>query len=149
MRQRKWRKKKKRRVSLNILHTLSGLKKRKLDYYLTIKNEIIPFAATRMDPEIIILSEVQQRKTNTIWHYFFFFFFFFLAFLGLHLWYIEVPRLGLNQSCSRQPTPEPQTHQIQAALATYTTTHRVRDQTHILVDTSQVHYWWATMGTPP
>ena len=30
------------------------------------KNEIMPFAATRMDPEIIILSEVSQRKTNTI-----------------------------------------------------------------------------------
>ena len=30
------------------------------------KNEIMPFAATWMDPEIIILSEVSQTKTNTI-----------------------------------------------------------------------------------
>ena len=30
------------------------------------KNKIMPFAATWMDPEIIILSEVSQRKTNTI-----------------------------------------------------------------------------------
>ena len=32
------------------------------------KNEIMPFAATRMDLEIIILSEVTQRKTNVIYH---------------------------------------------------------------------------------
>ena len=32
------------------------------------KNEIIPFAATQMDMEIIILSEVSQRKTNIIWY---------------------------------------------------------------------------------
>ena len=38
------------------------------DYYLAIKkNEIMPFAATQTDPEIIILSEVSQRKTNILW----------------------------------------------------------------------------------
>ena len=31
------------------------------------KNEIIPFAATWMDLEIFILSEVSQVKTNVIW----------------------------------------------------------------------------------
>ena len=29
-------------------------------------NKIVPFAATWMDLEIIILSEVRKRKTNTI-----------------------------------------------------------------------------------
>ena len=38
-----------------------------MEYYSTIKkNEIIPFAATWMDLEIIIVSEVSQRKANII-----------------------------------------------------------------------------------
>ena len=37
------------------------------EYHSAIKkNEIMPFVATRMDLEIIILSEVRKRKTNTI-----------------------------------------------------------------------------------
>ena len=37
------------------------------EYYSAIKkNEIMPSAATWMDPEIITLSEVRQRKTNII-----------------------------------------------------------------------------------
>ena len=30
------------------------------------KNEILPLATTWMDPEGIMLSEISQRKTNTI-----------------------------------------------------------------------------------
>ena len=37
--------------------------------YYSIKNEIMPFAATWMDLKSIILSEVSQIKTNIIWHH--------------------------------------------------------------------------------
>ena len=40
-----------------------------MEYYSAIeKNEIMPFAATCMDLEIIILSAGSQRKTN-IWYH--------------------------------------------------------------------------------
>ena len=38
-----------------------------MEYYSAIKkNKIMPFAATWMQLEIIILSEVRKRKTNAI-----------------------------------------------------------------------------------
>ena len=38
-----------------------------MEFYSAIKkNEIMPFAATWMDLQIITLSEVSQRKTNII-----------------------------------------------------------------------------------
>ena len=38
-----------------------------MEYYsATKKNEIMPFASTWMDLQIIILSKVSQTKTNTI-----------------------------------------------------------------------------------
>ena len=38
-----------------------------MDYYSAIrKNEIMPFVATWMDPEIIIQSKVNQTKTSII-----------------------------------------------------------------------------------
>ena len=38
-----------------------------VEYYSTMrKKEILPFVTTRMDLEGIMLSEISQRKTNTI-----------------------------------------------------------------------------------
>ena len=35
------------------------------------KNEIMPLVATWMDLDIILLTEVRQRKTNIIWYHFY------------------------------------------------------------------------------
>ena len=41
-----------------------------MEYSLAIKrNKIMPFAAMWMKLEILILSEVRKRKTNTIWYH--------------------------------------------------------------------------------
>ena len=38
-----------------------------MEYYSAVKkNEILPFAATWMDLEGIMLSEISQTKTNTV-----------------------------------------------------------------------------------
>ena len=61
------------------------------------------------------------------------------CFLGLHLWHMEVPRLGLNQSCSCWPVPQPQQRRIRATPVTYTAVHRdARSLTH-----------WARLGIEP
>ena len=41
-----------------------------MEYYSVIKkNDIMPFSATWMELETLILSEVRKRKTNTIWYH--------------------------------------------------------------------------------
>ena len=41
-----------------------------MEYYSTTRmNETMLFATTWVDLEIIILSEVSQRKTNTTWYH--------------------------------------------------------------------------------
>ena len=35
-----------------------------MEYYSAIKNEIMPFAATQMDTEIVILSEISQTEKD-------------------------------------------------------------------------------------
>ena len=41
-----------------------------IEYHSAIKkNEIMPFAATWVDLEIIVLSEIRKRKTNNIWYH--------------------------------------------------------------------------------
>ena len=40
-----------------------------MEYYSDIKSKILLFATTWMDLEGIMLSEISQRKTNTLWYH--------------------------------------------------------------------------------
>ena len=83
-------------------------------------------------------------------------FFFFLASLGLHPWHMEVLRLGVKSelqlpayttatdlSCICDLQHSSWQHQILDPL------RKVRDGSHILMDTSLVGFQWAIMGIPP
>jgi len=51
-------------VYIQHMHTIYTM-----EYYSAIKNnEVLPFATTWMDSEGIMLSEIHQTKTNTIWY---------------------------------------------------------------------------------
>ena len=72
---------------------------------------------------------------------FFFFLFFFFFFLGPTFGIWKFPGKGSNWSCSCQPIPQLQQHGILNALSGAT------DLTCILMDSSRVHYCWATTDT--
>ena len=96
-----------------------------------------------------------QRVFFFVFVVFFFFFRVFFGLLGLHPWHMEVPMLGVELdlqllACTTATaTPDPSCnwdlhhrswqHQILNPLS------RARDQAHILMDSSQVRYHWATM----
>ena len=52
-----------------LMHTHTHTQNYTMEYYSAIKNESMPSAPTWMELEIIILSEVTQRKRNIIWYH--------------------------------------------------------------------------------
>ena len=80
------------------------------------------------------------------------------GFLGLHLWHMEVPSLGvelelqLSAHVTTTAMPDPShigdLHHSSRQYWILNPLNEARDQTLILMDTSGVHYHWATMGTP-
>ena len=102
-------------------------------------------------------SRTLLRETAEFFSFFFFSFFAF-CFLGPHSRHMEVPRLGVESEL--QP-PAYTTATTRPDLSCVWDLHhswgehwilhpltKIRDRTHILVDTSQVHFCWAMMGSP-
>ena len=86
---------------------------------------------------------------------------FFFFFLGPHLWHMEVPGLGIKLELELQLSAHATAitmpdlsqvcnlhHSSWQCLIPNPNLSWARDQTHMLMDTSQDHYCCATMGTP-
>ena len=78
--------------------------------------------------------------------------------LGLYLGHMEVPRLGVESelqlpayataTATREPSHVCSLHHSSRQCWILNPLSEARDQTGVLMDTSQVHYHWATAGTP-
>ena len=102
-------------------------------------------------------AETPLKNSCSVWYYDGLSFLFFSCFLGLHLWHMKVPRLGvelglqLSVYTTARTIPDlslvfnlqlrSQQHWILNSES------KARDWTRLLMDTSRVHYHWATTGT--
>ena len=79
-------------------------------------------------------------------------------FLGPHLWHVEVPRLEVESerqvsaystaTATQGPSHIGNPHHSSWKLQILNPPREARDWIHILMDSSQIRYHWATMGTP-
>ena len=84
--------------------------------------------------------------------------FFFFVFLGPQPWHMKIPRLGVESELQLQAYTTDTEMQDPSCVCDLPHSSwqcqilnplsEARDQSHVLMDTSQVHYCWATMGTP-
>ena len=82
----------------------------------------------------------------------------FFLLLGPHMQHLEVPRLWVEQELHLLAYTKPQQHRILATSVTYTAVHsnaglfvplsKAKDESCVLMDTSQVRYHSAMVGTP-
>ena len=84
------------------------------------------------------------------------FFLIFFIFLGLHLWHIEAPRLGVQSELqppaytTATATPDPNhifdLHHRSWRCQILNPLSEARDRNSVLLDPSQIRFRWATMG---
>ena len=83
---------------------------------------------------------------------------FIYCFLGPHTWHREVPRLGVEVELQLLAYTTPTARQDLSHICNPRHSSRqrwihnplrgARDRTHVLMDTSQIHFCFATTGTP-
>ena len=94
------------------------------------------------------------KKQRLLWKIFnsnhnFFFFLFFSFFLGSHLRHMEVPRLGVKVGAATAGLHHSHSNtRSELHLQSTPQLMATPDITWVLMDNSQVHYCWATTGTP-
>ena len=107
----------------------------------------------RWNASFILIQNKARKSTCAT---FFCFLFFFFLFLGPHLWHMEVPRLGVKSKL--QPpayttaTPPPGRscvcdlclHHSSWQQRILNPLSEARDQTFILMDTTRIHFYWAS-----
>ena len=106
-------------------------------------------------PQTIQLLE-EDIEGKAPWHQSWVWFFFF--FKGLHLRHMEVPRLGVELEpqlpaytttiATWDPSCGCNLHRSSRQCQIFNPSSEARDQTHILTDTSRIHFHCATTGTP-
>ena len=90
---------------------------------------------------LIIYVMTLNSNMKNIWSYESFF----SCFLELHLWHMEVPRLGAESEPQLLATTSHARSKLLLQLVVQLMA--MLDQTQILIDTSQIHFCWATTGT--
>ena len=113
--------------------------------------------AIRQERQINKGHPKEKWSEITTAHEFFSIFFFFLFFLGLHLWHMEVPRLGVKSelqlpayttaTATRGPSRVCNLYHSSRQCQILNPLGESRDRTRILMDTSWAPYRWVTMGT--
>ena len=112
-------------------------------------NILTPNINTKYKTETYLIDLLGLLTSYEIFFTFNFFFFFFFCFRGPHVQHIEVPRLGVNWSCSCRHTLQQQQGRIYSSQHCWILNppSEPQDSTWILMGTIWVHYCWATRGT--
>ena len=117
-----------------------------------------PAGGLRSDDSDFKMLHFTWRELEIYLLSFFGFFFFFLIFLGPYLQHMEVPRIAVKSELQlpayatataiQDPSPVCSLYHSSWQRWILNPLSEVRDRTPILIDTSQVCYGCATMGTP-